>query len=195
VPTEAVEQGNFWWQYAEIQGQQQHTEVKNISGFQKLTADAVTEKIELLKNHYKLERSCIDLDELKKLASSPYINIGSHTVTHPFLNRCTFDRQKYEMEESRNKLESWLGEKVEYIAYPGGEYDNDSLTIARDCHYKLGFSCNLGKVDVHSVDPYMIPRHGINDDGGTYENIAKILGVWQKIYFENTILSIPIKSA
>jgi poly-beta-1,6-N-acetyl-D-glucosamine N-deacetylase len=181
VPTDSIIQGNYWFEYARIKGQQTHTKVKTKKLFKKLPGDIFIEKVEILKQNYSLPRSCITFEELRKLSENVLITIGSHTVSHPILNNCSYQRQTIELQESKQVLSNWLNKDIESIAYPNGNYNQNTIEIAKRCGYKLGFTVNPGKIDVNNVDPYLIPRNAMYDDGGYFENISKILGIWQNV--------------
>ena|ERR1035437_1528321 len=180
IPTEAIVEGNYWFEYANVQGQKQFTGIKTKENFKKLPENIFTEKVKILKLNYSLKRSSITLNDLKKLSENKLITIGSHSVTHPILNRCSFEKQEYELAESKKIISNWLYKDIEYLAYPNGDFNQYTIEIAKKCGYKLGFSTELGKIDVKKVNPFIIPRHVIHDTGGHYENISKALGIWQR---------------
>jgi len=49
------------------------------------------------------------------------VEIGSHTVTHPILNRVTNPQLECELSDSRERLESELDRKVDLFCYPNGD--------------------------------------------------------------------------
>jgi glycosyltransferase involved in cell wall biosynthesis/peptidoglycan/xylan/chitin deacetylase (PgdA/CDA1 family) len=187
VPADIVKEGNYWWEYIYIKGQQKFSGFKKLADFKRLPEVTFREKIAILKYNYRLKRSCVTLDELKKISDNEFITIGSHTVTHPILINCSYETQIQELMESKQILSQWLNKDVEYLAYPNGDYNDDTLEIAKKCGYKLGFTTNPGEIDVKKVNPYIIPRNALYDIGGYYENISKILGIWQKVFSINGI--------
>jgi peptidoglycan/xylan/chitin deacetylase (PgdA/CDA1 family) len=182
VPTEPVIEGNFWWEYARVPGQEKVTGISNSGEFKKLSYKEFAEKISLLKSKYRLSRTCLNLEELKAISKHEFITIGSHTVTHPILDKCSKEVQEYELTESKKLLEEWLGKKIKYLSYPNGDFNDISIDIARRAGYKLCFTTEYDEIDIHATDPFKVPRYSINDRGGYYENLAKTLGVWQKIF-------------
>jgi len=52
--------------------------------------------------------------------------VGSHTMTHAAISRCTFERMNWEMVESKRILEENLGRKVRHFSYPWGQFDSRS---------------------------------------------------------------------
>ncbi|EKQ52259.1 MULTISPECIES: polysaccharide deacetylase family protein [unclassified Clostridium] len=75
------------------------------------------------------------------------IDIESHTVTHPKLNKLTYDDQLKELSESKKTLESITGKEVTSIAYPFGNFNDDTIKAAKTAGYTLGFTTNRGLSD------------------------------------------------
>lgn len=66
------------------------------------------------------------------------IEIGSHTITHPYLTSLSDDDARRELAESKQRLEGLLETRVNGLAYPfGGEgsYDDRIAGIAQACGY------------------------------------------------------------
>ena len=182
IPTDAVKDGNYWWEFSMIEGQQKYSGINKTENFKRLPEDIFNKKIAILKNEFRLERSCITLPELKRLSENEFVTIGSHTVTHPILTNTCFETQMRELRESKRILSKWLQKDIEYLSYPNGDYNKDTIEIAKKCSYKLGFTIKSGLIDSKEVEPFEIPRNALYDEGGYYENISKLLGIWQKIF-------------
>ena len=180
IPTEPVESGSFWWNFASLTGQQKISGLNGPADFKSLPEEVFDQKINLLKKTFTVSRSCISLEELKRLNMIELITIGAHTVTHPILENCSFDRQQKELKESKETLSKWLKKPVEYFAYPNGDYNSNTLNLLKRTGYKLAFTTKPGRIDPANVDPYQIPRFSINDEGGKFENLAKTFGAWQR---------------
>ena len=50
------------------------------------------------------------------------VSIQSHTLTHPILPMCDATKAKNEIAKSKTDLEKKLGAKVDFLAYPNGDY-------------------------------------------------------------------------
>jgi len=84
-------------------------------------------------------------DDLKDWVEAG-LEVGAHTVNHIPLNQATLDRCKWEILESKRRLEDRLSREVSHFAYPWGYYTDEldewlqednafrtiSTTIARD---------------------------------------------------------------
>ena len=75
------------------------------------------------------------------------IDIQSHTVNHPHLNQLTYSEQLKEMINSKKILEEILKKEVYAIAYPFGDFNEDTIKAAKEAGYKLGFTTNRGLSD------------------------------------------------
>jgi peptidoglycan/xylan/chitin deacetylase (PgdA/CDA1 family) len=86
-------------------------------------------------------------DTLQELCKDPLITIASHTVTHPDLPTLTSDKQVEELTKSKEELESHLGIKVDYFAYPEGKNDAATQGYTKDAGYTLAFSIANGPAE------------------------------------------------
>jgi len=68
----------------------------------------------------------IDHGQLAALAGHPArVELGAHTVSHPFLDELGASEIEREVSESKAQLEALIGREVETFAYPYGAYDRD----------------------------------------------------------------------
>ena len=78
----------------------------------------------------------LSVEELRRLAASPLIEIGAHTMTHPILAHAPLDRQREEIEQSQRVLAGWVGTAPRLFAYPNGrpglDYSRDTVAIVRE---------------------------------------------------------------
>ena len=138
---------------------------------------------ELLLNQIKKEvtlpsNEFLSPKDLKLLAASEFITIGSHGVSHTNLAKLSPAEIKQELVESKKALENWINKKVDWFAYPYGKskYRNDlALKYVCKIGYKGAFTTDGGYVS-KQTDPYQIPRIGID-------------GKWEMTRFKARILS------
>ena len=79
-------------------------------------------------------------EELRSVAASELFEIGSHTLTHPFLTQLTPEAQAVEVTESRRRLAELCGRPVRFFAYPAGDYDARTLAAVRGAGYSAGLA-------------------------------------------------------
>lgn len=75
------------------------------------------------------------------------IDIESHTVKHSKLSKMTYEDQLMELIDSKKTLESITGKTVDAIAYPFGDFNDDSVKAAKNAGYSLAFTTNRGLAD------------------------------------------------
>jgi len=68
------------------------------------------------------------------------VTIGSHSQTHTNLTILDYDEARKEIGESKTDLETLLGREVSIFAFPYGEYNEQTLSLARQAGYLRTFS-------------------------------------------------------
>ncbi len=96
------------------------------------------------------------------------VSFQSHTVTHRSLNTLSANEQDYELAESRRAIEALTGREVYALAYPNGDYDQQTVEIAKR-YYRYAFLKLPGGIyhtgdDTYRIERVNIPR-GLNLDG------------------------------
>jgi peptidoglycan/xylan/chitin deacetylase (PgdA/CDA1 family) len=70
----------------------------------------------------------LSIADVKELyADSTLFEVGSHSMTHPPLDRLPVDLLRSELTESKRILELWVGRSVRGFAYPGGGGDTETV--------------------------------------------------------------------
>jgi peptidoglycan/xylan/chitin deacetylase (PgdA/CDA1 family) len=102
--------------------------------------------------------------ELREMADSGLVEIGSHTVTHPILASLTDEESWQELTLSRAQIEEGLGRKVESFCFPNGkpsDYRRNHLQQLRDAGYNSAVAARFGMAS-SGADPYELPRIGVS---------------------------------
>jgi peptidoglycan/xylan/chitin deacetylase (PgdA/CDA1 family) len=98
--------------------------------------------------------------------SNAGVDIQSHALSHPFLtrrrHRSKSDAQyaewlRRELSESKRILEKETGKKVQFLAYPYGDYDDTVVNATGKAGYTAALTCDFGKVKKGS-DPLRMKR-------------------------------------
>ena len=84
----------------------------------------------------------LTLDQIKEMKANG-MSFESHTVTHPDLSQTDDTNQLYQLEQSKQYLDSHLEQNSIAITYPSGRYNDNTLAIAEPI-YKLGLTTNEG---------------------------------------------------
>ena len=106
--------------------------------------------------------------------------IGSHTITHPFLSNISKEEIKKEVNKSKFCLEKKLRLKIKSFCYPSGNFDNDVKEMVKKSGYQCACSIKLGFINQKS-DVYELKRVGINinDNLGIFS--VKMTRLWTSI--------------
>ena len=101
--------------------------------------------------------------------------IGSHSVSHPFLGKCTRKEIERELADSKRFLEDICGNAIESLAYPNGSFSALVTEITRVAGYRLAFSSRIAAVYAHD-DRYSLARTCIYKTDGLDGFKARIYG-------------------
>lgn len=121
-------------------------------------------------------------EQIREMANAG-VDIQSHALTHPFLtkrkHRSMSDDQyaawlRRELAESKRILEKESGKKVQFLAYPYGDYDDRVAQAAGKAGYTAALTCDFGRVKKGS-DPLKMKRFVI-DDKMDFADFRKYLG-------------------
>ena len=179
VSTEPVETGNaFWWSYISKANQigvinSQVMELKKVSNDERLKLVAQ------IKEKVNLKREALTKEELSGISKTKFVSIGSHTVSHPVLTKCSDEKALFEIGESRNILEKWLNTEVVHFAYPNGSFSDREMEILKSCGYQMAFTTVPKYITKENVsEPFTIPRVDIIETVSFTENICRMTGLW-----------------
>lgn len=80
------------------------------------------------------------IEQIKEMANEEYIDIGSHSCTHPHLTDIDDTQLVYEIVESKKKLEEAIGRKVKFFSYPYGNFDDRVIKCVKSAKYLAAVS-------------------------------------------------------
>ena len=101
--------------------------------------------------------------ELREMADSGLVEIGSHTVTHPVLSSVTDEESWDELTRSRAQIEGETGRTVKSFCYPNGmagDYRPSQVQQVQNAGYACSVIAESGMVRSNS-DRYRLPRIGM----------------------------------
>jgi peptidoglycan/xylan/chitin deacetylase (PgdA/CDA1 family) len=85
------------------------------------------------------------------------IEVGAHTITHPFLSRWPVEVQVREVEAGRRACAELTGVEPQGFAYPHGDYDHRTVDVVRRAGFR--FACTTSAVAVSaSHGEWELPR-------------------------------------
>jgi poly-beta-1,6-N-acetyl-D-glucosamine N-deacetylase len=179
IATLPIEEGVFWWSYIRKANSRKATSL-SLQEIKKLPDGQRLKIINEIKKYAWLEREALTVEQLKRIADSGFVTIGSHTHTHPILVNCNTDQVSEELIVSRQKLESWLGKKVRSFAFPNGDYGTRETDMLKKLDYSLAFASQPGYITRRlEQNKFALPRFGFLEGASKAENICRLVGVWK----------------
>ena len=104
--------------------------------------------------------------QLQELAQSSFCTIGAHTVNHAALAAHSRAYQTDELQENKRFLEEITGQKVNHLACPYGNYNEDTFYAAADLHFYAGFTTETKTIKPNQ-HPYGLGRFQVKNLNGT----------------------------
>jgi peptidoglycan/xylan/chitin deacetylase (PgdA/CDA1 family) len=83
--------------------------------------------------------------------------IGSHTLTHPWLTRLPVAEAREEITASRKKLEDVFGRPIEHFCYPYGDWNETVRDLVAEAGYRTACTTNPG-VNRPGDSPFSLKR-------------------------------------
>jgi peptidoglycan/xylan/chitin deacetylase (PgdA/CDA1 family) len=102
-------------------------------------------------------RSRMTADDVRRLASSPLVEIGAHGLHHLSLGALPREQVFREVFESRSALERILGREIHAFAYPHGDVPEGALAAVRAAGYRAAVTCDARRLR-RREDPLGLPR-------------------------------------
>lgn len=100
----------------------------------------IAQRLEKLSQFYRQNKATeqeplmMSPQQIKQLADKG-VTIGAHTVNHPILKVLPTAQQQLEISQSKQQLETWLGQPVQHFAYPNGvegvDFDDTSVNLVK----------------------------------------------------------------
>ena len=168
---------HYWW-----------TERPAKISFNKLMNLSNKKRLKILMNYgfsqkYEYdERQALLTDEIKEMALVKYINFESHTLFHPFLDRCDYNESLIECLKSKILLENDYGINVRSLSYPNGNYSQKVKKLLKLIGYECAFTVKPG-YNNYKTDLFELKRFSTNDTTDINELIVKASGIWRLITF------------
>lgn len=127
----------------------------------------------------------INISQLLEIANCNLIEIGAHTLNHPILANEDDKTSSYEISESILQLESLIGNKIEFFAYPNGVPNIDFGEREKDLLKKKGIKLSFStepKVFSLKDNPMSVPRLSLTYGSMTMLSVKLALfGYWDFI--------------
>lgn len=110
----------------------------------------------------------LSVEQLRHLASSPHVTLGSHTQGHELLDQIAFDEAVQSIRLSRQTLRDWTGRSVDHFAFPNGNYNPTLVDAVRQGGFRSA-ATTVQKPFRHGDNVFEIPRYSI----GRFDSIDR----------------------
>ena len=114
----------------------------------------------------------LSLEQIKEMSDND-VSIQSHTLNHPYLIQLGREEIEKELRESKTILEELVGKPVDFLAIPGGLYNNIVIKLATETGYRAVLTSDIG-LNQASSDLYRLKRISVNQ-GITLSEFASLL--------------------
>ncbi|HEX4426387.1 MAG TPA: polysaccharide deacetylase family protein [Terriglobales bacterium] len=109
--------------------------------------------------------------ELREMADSGLVDIGSHTVTHPILSSISDEESWQELKNSRDQIEEGMERKPGSFCFPNGmpgDFRPTQIQQIAEAGYTCSVVASFGMVS-NGADPYRLPRLGMGSKSDPIE--------------------------
>jgi len=104
----------------------------------------ILQKLKIKSNLYVMTgvrgKNWVTPEQIVELDKSGLVEIGSHTVWHPYLTRISEIEQSKELKDSKEFLDKLLNKNIETICYPFGLFNQQVEELAQEVGYKAGLT-------------------------------------------------------
>ncbi len=122
-------------------------------------------------------------NQIVEIDKEGLVEIGAHTMTHPFLAIESNKRAKQEIIDSINNLELLLSHPIRTFAYPNGtpflDFGEREIEILKTTSVRLAFSTEANCISLKD-NVYAIPRYGLTHGSLLFITIKLVLGKYYK---------------
>ena len=124
--------------------------------------------------------SFLDWNQIIKMKESMDVTFGSHSVNHWNLTMLDQDEIFYELSKSKRMIEYKLNDKIDFLAYPGGGFNDNVIKIAKDVGYSAAFKDRLEKGNKNN-NQFHIGRISIDQSNSAIDSFIGTLNRVEKI--------------
>lgn len=102
----------------------------------------------------------MDEPMLREVHASGLVDIQPHSMSHLQLTSLKPEEQRQQIFESKQYIETLLGKKANYFAYPYGSFDSNTTGLVNEAGFKLAFGTTPGNT-LRSSERLTLPRIAI----------------------------------
>lgn len=87
------------------------------------------------------DKRSITSEQIKEMEKDG-VYVESHTVNHDELEKLDYQQQLKTMKDSKDVLQKISGRKIDYIAYPYGKFNKETIKAAQEAGYTMAVTTN-----------------------------------------------------
>jgi len=119
----------------------------------------------------------MSLEQVRGLPSE-LISIGSHTVTHPMLTQLDLSQARFEILESRAKLEQMLNRDITEFSFPFGDHNAAMVDLCREAGYYRVYT-TLPAFAFERAEEFVVGRVRVDPTDWPLEFRLKLAGAYR----------------
>jgi len=123
----------------------------------------------------------LNMKQLRLLANHPLVTIGSHSLSHPSLAKCSNEESFEEIFNSKKELERIIGKPVVHFSYPFGtssDVGQREIKNVEKAGYLTALTTRYGDVYINkNINLFSLPRIWTSSDNDEDELVKCIYGI------------------
>jgi peptidoglycan/xylan/chitin deacetylase (PgdA/CDA1 family) len=119
--------------------------------------------------------AALSATEVSRLGDGGLVEVGAHTINHPFLSTLSAEAQWQEIQQSKAALETLIDQPVHGFAYPHGNYSPETMELVEKAGFTHACATIEGRVG-RKAHRFQMPRVVVEDCDG--EAFAQFLTNW-----------------
>ncbi len=121
--------------------------------------------------------SPLSKDQVRELANSGLIEIGSHGCRHAILTAMSLHDAGLEISRSKNALEDFCGQPVTSFSYPNGDFNPALAKMTAEAGYTCAVAGGLRLNEPEATDPFAIRRLALAEGDNETMMAATLSGI------------------
>ncbi|MFK7855164.1 MAG: polysaccharide deacetylase family protein [Granulosicoccus sp.] len=106
----------------------------------------------------------MDSEQLKTLSETSGMYVGSHGLSHRFFDDMSPAESIHELAHSRKLLETLTSRPCQSISFPGGRYNNETLSQLQAAGYQQWFGSSVALVNTNVFGSSRVDNENMNTD-------------------------------